>query len=106
MLYGPYVINKDNSPIKEEQDIWAMFELKRGNSVSSDRAKFERMLAHFPDCAFGAAFGIAELPNDDWLDNEAEKEGPNLVRCRPKMISGRTFLGFGYIHENPIKKPE
>ncbi len=96
-----FVVNKSNSPVKREQDIWAIVELKRHNDVGGDRWKLTtKILPHFPDCAFGLAIGLAEMPADDWLEHEAKKEGLKLVRSESKNIRGRDFVGFAYIHEN------
>jgi len=80
-----------------------LIELKRHSDVSGDRAKLKRMLRHFPGC-FVATIGIAKRPDDDWLDEKAKKEGPNLVFGCQRRMEGHTFHAFGFIHENPARE--
>jgi hypothetical protein len=100
-----FVINKTNSPIKSAQDVWAIAELKRHDSVGGDRYKISNILPLFKSCQFGVAIGIADITQPKpWLDEEALKEGPYFVRSEPKsrLVEGkkRTFVGFAYVHGN------
>jgi hypothetical protein len=99
VIYKPDPANP-TSKDKKYFHVWGFIELKRHSDVSGDRAKLKTMLRHFPGC-FGAAIGIAKRPHDDWLDEEAKKEGPKLVFGCQKRMEGHTFHAFGYIHQAP-----